>query len=54
MPDLVGLTDAGDWLAGLNLMAAVFVLPEILAEVGLNQPRRDGVDANAVRRLLDG
>src|SRR5262245_44517100 len=48
MANFVGLSDAGDRLVGFNLSAALFVLPKILTEVGLDQAGGDGVDANAV------
>ena len=40
--DFLGLTDAMNRLGGFELTAACFILPEISAEVRLNEARRNG------------
>src|SRR5262245_36841074 len=50
--DLVGLADAGHRLFGFESGAVAFVLPEVLAEIGLDQAGGDGVHADAVRSKL--
>src|SRR5882724_10645900 len=49
MANLVWLADSADRLGLFEMAAVLLVLPEILAEIGLDQARRDGVDAHAVR-----
>src|SRR5439155_13677712 len=50
--DLFRLADARDRLRRLQPGHVLLVLPEVAAEVGLDQPRRQGVDADAVRAEL--
>src|SRR5580765_1012752 len=52
--NLVGLADAPDRLGSFDVPAMLLVLPEKLAEVGLNQARGDGVDAHTLRTELLG
>src|SRR5262245_64943912 len=46
--DFVRTAHAREWLSGFELLEVVFVLPEIFAEIGLDQPWRNGVDADVV------
>lgn len=46
MTDFVRLTNAGNGLCLLQLFSIFFVLPEMFAEVGLNQSGSDGVASN--------
>src|SRR6202035_472778 len=43
--DFIRLPDAWNRLRGLELLEMSFVLPEVLAEIGLDQPRGNGVHA---------
>src|ERR1041384_1953768 len=47
--DLFGLSDAPQRRVGFIMAAAAFLLPEVLAEIGLNQAWGNGVDADVVR-----
>ena len=45
-------SDARDRLRCFQVAPVLFVLPKIRAEIGLDQPRRDGIDADAMRAEL--
>src|SRR2546422_5840098 len=52
--DIFRLAEAMDRLPGLERVTAGRILPEVLAEVRLNQSRGEGIDADAVLAELLG